>query len=264
MGKGSGDMMLKYIKSELYRVMHLKSVYITSGVCIGLLLAMNLVLWGFAKTTPDFSYDTTRFSFSMLYTGMMVPFMMTIVFASIIFSNENKSGTLRNSIAFGLSRYTILIGKWIVTLFSAFVCLFVIILIFVGSSYLLLENSNVGELQELLNAIWGCIPLFIAATTGGLVFLLLIDSETMAVWAWFGIMVGVPIITNLLGLKFSFFQWFGKWTLLNLIQTQAGTDSVTFIWSTAEGLKQCFIAGILGTIVFIAIGIIGYRKKELK
>ena len=80
--------MMNYMKSELYRIQRSKGVYILIGSCILLMIAMNLVLWAFGNFDENFRYATTKFSFSMLTTGMQCVFFVTLMISGVIFGNE--------------------------------------------------------------------------------------------------------------------------------------------------------------------------------
>lgn len=58
--------MLNYIKSEWYKTVHSKGVYLAGGVMCGLVLLMNLILWGSNHFISNFPYGTFRFSLNTL------------------------------------------------------------------------------------------------------------------------------------------------------------------------------------------------------
>ena len=56
-------MMLNYTKSELYRIVHGRELYLFTGVLCAIVLLSSVLLWAMAST-PDFPYATVRFSLS--------------------------------------------------------------------------------------------------------------------------------------------------------------------------------------------------------
>ncbi len=257
--------MTNYIKSEMYRVSKSKAIYGTIMICTCLMLAMNLVLWYFRMETEAFPYGTTKFSFSMLITGMQAALCLAATMTSFAFGDEYKNRTLNNAIAFGVSPAKIFLGKWLVTLFVCLIGLVVVEGALVGSGYLLLEDSGVTHLNGLLRANIACIPMFIAGVTGHLAFLFLLKNENSAIWAWVGTFLVGNMIASLLGLKIRFFKWLADWMVYGLAGSytiDGETGAMTMLWDTAKGMQRAILAGVLGTVVFMVIGIIGAKKRK--
>lgn len=257
--------MMNYMKSELYRIQRSKGVYILIGSCILLMIAMNLVLWAFGNYDENFRYATTEFSFSMLTTGMQCVFFVTLMISGVIFGDEFKHRTFSNATAFGYSKMTVFFSKWLLTLFVSAIGLVLVVGTLIGSGLLLLEHSNVGELESALKSLVACIPIFICGVTGAYVLIFLLKSETAAIWAWFGVFMGITMPISLLGMKFKFLEQLSKWLVFDIlgdITLDEATGSWYMIWETAEGFTRTILAGVLGTVVFLVIGIIGLRKQK--
>ena len=257
--------MTNYLKSELYRIARSKGIYCLVGGCSALVLAMNLILWYFGTFTEGFPYATTRFSFGMSSMDMQLPMCLTVVMSSIIFADEYKNRTISNSVAFGLSTVKVLLGKWMVTLFVSAVAMIIVEGVLVGSGYLLLENSGRETLMDLLKANQACIPLFIVGVSGYIAFTFLLKNETQAIWAWAGTMIGVDVVVSLLAMKFQFFQWLAGWLVYSMVsvyEINEETGEMFMLWQMAGGMQKTLWAGILGTVVFLLIGIMGARSKN--
>lgn len=258
--------MLNYIKSELYRIFRSKGIYMLTGICAGLMLAMNIILGFFRLNTQGFRYGNTEFSFSMLTMGGMgVVFFLTFCMASIVFSDEYKFKTIMNSISFGYSRSVILTGKFIVALIVSAACLFIAEGLFIGSAYLLLENSGTQPLMLLLKTTLFNIPIYIAGVGSGIVIFFLSKNVMSATWTWMGIFVGIPMITSILGMKFEIMAKLNRWLIYNIVG-EAGYDEtgkMLLVWSTPEGMQRCLLAGVLGIIIFMVVGLYGVQKKEI-
>lgn len=257
--------MIKYIKSELYRIFRMKGIYLLATISAGLLIAMNLVLFFVGYGKPQFPYDATAFSFSMTEGSVQVVFILTLCMACILFADEYKNKTLMNSVAFGYSRLQLYFGKLVASVIVAFITLAVVLGVYIGSSYLLLENSGVDSLISLLRCYAIESIILICGEVAALTLMFLIGSVNGAVWSWLGIFMGVPAATALLGMKFEFFRWLNGWLVYTLTgaQTTLG-DNTVMIYMTMEGMQKCLIAGALGTLIFIILGVVALRKKELK
>lgn len=259
--------MLNYIKSELYRISHSKGIYILCGVCAGLLLAMNLLLHLIWVEDHTFMYATTVFAFNFVSIFISVVFVLTIVIGCIVFGDEYKNKTLGNSIAFGSSSVKIYLGKAIVSLIVSIVSLAAVLAIFIGSSYLILQNSGPEVLWEFLENYLVNGLILVTGVLAALTLCFLFGSASAATWGWLIIFRGLPIVCQLLALRFTFFPLLHEWMAVELIGARvAGTVddlNIHWLWQTPDGLYRTLMAGFLGTLVFLAIGIAGMRRKEM-
>lgn len=270
-----GDMM-NYIKSELYRIMHSKGIYLLTGICTALLLSMNIML-GYFKGVEHFSYATTEFVFKMVWSALNVVFFLTLCMGGIVFAEEYKNKTIANSVAFGYSRISLYFGKLLTGLIVSVGALAVVLAVFIGSAYLLLENSGIDVLITLLKGIGASVPILVAGEAAALTLLFLAGSSSGATWSWMGIMIGVPIISELLGMKFDFFRKLSGWLAYEVLQngqqlimveseTEAGMSvepQIVLTWMTQAGLTRMLLVGVIGTAVFVIWGIAGLRRREI-
>lgn len=67
--------MLNYTKSELYRIVHGRELYLFTGVLCAIVLLSSVLLWAMAST-PDFPYATVRFSLSNLISMLPSLFLL--------------------------------------------------------------------------------------------------------------------------------------------------------------------------------------------
>lgn len=260
--------MMNYLRSEFYRVFRTKGFYLFTGAGMALVVAMNVLLWICGKNTPSFQYNTTAFSFSMLYYGGFQPLLfLTLALSAIIFGNEFKNKTINNSVAFGCSREMLFIGKLLVTLASSFVCLAAVEGTLIGSGYLLLRSNGAQDAVRILTATASCTPILICGACGAVALFYVLGSETKGSWVWVLLIIGVTGAVSLLGMKFEPFYRLSRWLIYNIVtenSTNPETGVITMVWETAEGLGRCVMAGVIGTLVFLVLGLAGVHKKELK
>lgn len=262
--------MTNYIKSELYRIVHSKGIYLLTGICTALLVSMNLMLYFFGRG-GHFAYNTTEFAFSMVWSAMNAAFFLTLCMGEIIFANEYKNKTIANSIAFGYSKTLLYFGKLLVGLIVSAVSLVLVLGIFIASSYLLLKDSGADVLFKLFRGVSASLPALLAGEVAAITLLFLSGTAAGATWSWMGIMIGIPMVSEILGLKFSFFSRLSKWLVYEVVQDQqfivTGEDMVAEVvlaWMTPEGLTRMILAGVLGTAVFLLWGVLGVKRKEIK
>ncbi|MDE6128594.1 MAG: hypothetical protein K2G16_05310, partial [Lachnospiraceae bacterium] len=99
----------------------------------------------------------------------------------------------------------------------------------------------------------------------------LIGTTTGAIWSWVGLMIGVPMISELLGMKFEFFAKLTKWLVYEVLQEgqlimidEGAASEVIMAWMTRDGLIRMILAGVIGIAVFLIWGVLGVKRKEIK
>ncbi len=259
--------MSSYIKSELYRMIHSKKPFLFVAICSGLLIASNIVLAVLKGVEPSFPYATTQFSVGNFMSSLTFVFILCITVASQVFGNEHSNHTFKNTISFGISRGTVYFGKWIVSVIYAIVAFFIITGIHVASAYLLLENSNVNEVAELLKIFLAAFPLFLFALTVANCFAFLFEGSGAAIGADVGLLVAVPIVSNFLGMKFEIFRKINEIIPMNIINNFGAQNhpfGIVLPWEGNAGYYNCWLAGILQMLVMLIVGYLIFRKKEIK
>lgn len=251
------------IKSEFYRVFHTKAVYVLTGACLMAVLLFNVMLWAMGTFTGNFHWNITKFAFSTLEGYMHIPLFLSAVMGSVTVSDELKYRTINNSVAFGLSREQIYLSKVIVGIAAAAFCLVVTEAGFIGSGYLLLENSGPVYTLSLLKGTAACIPAWIAGMVAVISLYYATGSRSAGIWSWLLIMVAAPTVVGLLGMKFELCARLASWLLYAILSyVGVGEEWLVFSWSTTEGFMRCLGAGIIGTAVFILLGLMSIRRRE--
>lgn len=258
--------MSKYLKSEFFRILHIRSSYLFIAICSMLLLSSNILLAIVKQTDSSFKHATTYFSLGNVCTSMPIVFLMCIMVSNMIFGNEYYSHTLKNSVSYGINRSSIYFSKIIVQIVYSLVAFTIIIAIHVGSAYLLLENSG-GEIMELLlSTFFAVLPLFLFVLAVTNCFSFLIESTGGTIAATCGVLLAIPMVSSLLGMKFEVVRKFDEilpWNLINNIGFDLEKFKLMLFWETDGHLKY-WIAGIIQMLIFTALGYALFRKKEIK
>lgn len=260
--------MLNYIKSEFYRAIRSKEIH---GVAIGLLgivLALNLVLY-LMSGLADFRYGITSFSYSMLVASPMLYCYVASAAAAMLYEADRRNGTLGNSIACGIPRLEILAGKCIVTLVTCLALLALTLPVYIGSAAALLPSSGPVTIGDMLMEIPAVSLAALASLILALVLLEAFDKVFHAVFTWIGIMIVFPKILLMAGmllpLNTSFLLDAAMWMPANFFSAgmQVNMSQCIAIWDTAEGMGRCLVSGTAGILIFGGAGILLLRKKEI-
>lgn len=256
--------MTNYMKSEFYRIFHTRALYIMTGVCLMAVLLFLGVLWAMSVFTADFPWATTKFAFSSLETGMNIPLFLSAVMGSLVLSDEIKHKTLNNSVAFGIPREQIYLSKVIVGMAASAICLLVTETALIGGGYLLLENSGAAYTLSLLKGTAACIPAWVAGMVAYMSLYYVTGSGSAGFWIWMLVIVAAPMVVSVLGMRFAFCTRLASWLLYSIVTSVTPTEEwLEFNWSTAAGFLKCQEAGMIGISLFIVLGILRIRRREL-
>lgn len=261
--------MLNYLKSELYRVVHSKEVYILTASMAGLTVLFNLVLFLFNRVSPNFPYAKLLFSMNMLTGSLQDMFMAAGIMVSFLFTDEFRNGTLKNVISFGISRTTFFLGKCIVCTLTAGVSMIVILFFYVGSALLLLENAGLEPLWEMLGGVMSNIPAAAASLILTVGLYCNFHKDMAVILWWMMIMWILPTVSFFVGLKIDIIGRIAEWMPWNYLNYEVKVGmripyQCQCLWDTPEGLAKCLIAGTAGILIFTVFGIICFRKKEIQ
>lgn len=253
--------MMNYIKSEFYRVLKIRNLFILIGICGALMMGLVFALKYFGRS-PDFPYSNTRFALSNLYGMMNYMLMAAVVFSIFMYDNEEKQHTIKHSVAFGIPRHVIFIGRFMV---QAVVCIFtylILVGIYTALCYALLRHENVGELDTLIRVSIGSFTSLLAALAIAHFFLMLMESQSVAMVWTVAILVVLPGIGNLLGRKVDLVEKLMKFFPLNIVSW--GGPLVFVDGNATTVILKCFLIGGLWVVGFLMAGIVRFQSKELK
>lgn len=257
--------MLNYMKSEWYKTIHGKGFYIAGGVMCGLVLLMNLILWGSNHFITNFPYGTFRFSLNTFTAQPIWMIALGSVIAGVLFIDDRKSGIIKNAVAYGIPREQILIGKWLVSLASSLILMCVVFAVYVGSAYILLEKPEFEPFRQMVMAMISALPFSIAAMMLMNCLGVMIEKETIAMLWWMAVIYFIPMAVDILGLYFKGIQRISRWLPYTFLRREVLVTMGEYqcLWDTPEGLLKCMVTGVIGIAVFGVWGIIKFRRQQM-
>lgn len=257
--------MLNYMKSEWYKTIHGKGFYIAGGVMCGLVLLMNLILWGSNHFITNFPYGTFRFSLNTFTAQPIWMIALGSVIAGVLFIDDRKSGIIKNAVAYGIPREQILIGKWLVSLASSLILMCVVFAVYVGSAYVLLEKPEFEPFRQMVMAMISTLPFSIAAMMLMNCLGVMIEKETIAMLWWMAVIYFIPMAVDILGLYFKGIQRISRWLPYTFLRREVLVTMGEYqcLWDTPEGLLKCMVTGVIGIAAFGVWGIIKFRRQQM-
>lgn len=258
--------MYNYVKSEWYRITHSSTIYVLTGILAGLTLLFNVALFLFNKYEKGFRYGTVAFSLSNLTANLTLLFFMGVIVVSLIFAFEIKNGTLKNAIAFGISRAEIFLGKCIVSTAISICSMVVILMVYMGSAVLLLEPGV--EPNAVLITLKGIACTLIMAVAFEVLAIALsafFEKDIVGFIVWYLIMAILPQICSIIGLKSDLFGRIAAWMPYNYLRGEVvvNMSGWSCLWETPEGVAKCLISGVIGLMVFLVLGVGICKKQEV-
>ena len=248
--------MLNYIKAELWKAFRHKGIYglaLFLGLCTALFTFMML-------EADDFSQMASAASTTMLLGMLVAPLLTQIV-------DGKALGSLKNEVSFGLSRGRIYWGKLLAGLMLGLVlCLLLL------GSYLLVgwlalphysREADLVALAVVGFSLLGALPVWCGIYSLCHMMALLIPS-TAAWMAFYYILsfFGQPVLVALAAMGTE-----GRvGSLIQAILMPASLLMPDFLsgWLTWEYQFWCWAVGIGWLVFATALGLLWFRRREIK
>lgn len=254
--------MLNYIRSECYRSLRIQNLKVAVGVLLGMIFLLIGALVYFGKMDATFPYANTEFALGNLYNQMTYLFVVMVFLSMLIDDSECKNHTMKHSVAFGIKRDTIYLGRFFVQLVICTVIYITMTITLTGVSFLFLEHSQVGEVGHLLRISLGGYSCLLAGLAIAFYFIMKFENQSVAIaWALIALVI-VPITCNIIGRKIELVHKIASFLPYNLITYEGPlVDLQGNVVATVAGVTM---VGLLWMLLFLWIGVNDFRKKELK
>ena len=274
--------MLNYIRAELYRLFRRPGLYVTTLVLCAAPIAFNCFLAFFDWEAYGTDNGLTGISYSGWMSSAQYFMIMGAIIPGLLYTNARKYGDFKNTIAFGVSRVQIFAGKCVVSVLLATLVLAVLLAVWIGSAEILLAHSDFPRIMDVLLSV---PALYLIACANAITIVLLmelIERDIFTAIAWAAVWCILPTILNTLGMRFEILAEIASWMPYEFLQQSVQTTTVatsdllggtfsvsvaetntTFLWYTASGLEKCLVSGVVGTVLFSALGWILLRRRDL-
>lgn len=253
--------MRNYIKSECYRITHTKAIYLFTGVLAALAFLFHCALRYFTT-----GYSITSFSYSNLVSNPMVFAAFGVLLAYYLYEDSYKNGSMKNTIASGISRVKIFAGKCIVSTAAATCSMILTITVWIISAELLLPKAGPVVFQDLLMETLMVYLIAVANLICGIVCMEIFQNIIAGLIVWSLIWFSIPKIFLYLAMRKSIFYPIALWLPQNFFGVNSShvnmRECIT-IWDTASGMARCILSGLIGIAVFSLAGVLAVRKKDL-
>ena len=256
--------MMNYIKSELYRMVHSRMIYVTALGFAGAPLLLNGLLYATFRTMPDNAYSYTSFSHSFLISLPMFFCVAAFIVVLSLYEGDKKTGNMKNVVASGISRVKIFAGQIVVSLVACYSILITTLAVYILSARLLLVDAGPATWMDLVKEALVMSPIAISALILAVVVTMVFEKTFVAVMVWSGILYFIPTVFFYVGIRYPVIWKISEWMPDNFLSyIEVNTSVCNPMWDTLEGLTKCMVAGAVGIVVFGLAGLCLVRKKEI-
>lgn len=248
--------MINYMKSECYRLLRKKGLYLTSLICYLLIIAAAAMLYYFDQYDPTFPYGTTKFFYSNVISAGLIIIIIGVLF-NLALTGKDMS-LIKQSISFGISRSIIFWSKLFLTLsYFLFICVVgILLMIVLGENLLISDNQSI---RNFLIASANMAPLVLSG------FFLTHTLKMLKVGEVYIVIVLIFIFglsSNLIKLLFRSF------TGLNEIykyvpSTLLNDNLMSFVDGAVKFGFQYWVIGILISLFALLIGANRFAKQNI-
>ena len=253
--------MLRVIKSELYKTRHRLYPYIFIGVIVALGLAGVML---FAVTNHYLPPEErvgldgmVSIALSMFPTGLF----LTVAFVDMVFSEEYKNQTMKNTLAFGTSRAGFYLGKLLTELITALVSLLVILGVILGAGVLVLGPVYPVPFLELFSELGKrllvTLPLWIGALSFGNMLAFHVKSSTLYTLGFVGFFGFLPVILQFAAHYYPSLREVSLWLMIPLLEQIVRTEL------TRELVLRSVVTGAAYLAGSTLLGLLCYRRKDV-
>lgn len=255
--------MLNYMRSEWYLIRHNRSFLISVGSMAGLMLLF--ILFTYYSFVTFERNGSESFYLALLYTETSFFPPVTLILSGSLENDEfRKHHTLKSSISFGFSRLEIYLGKLFTQLLSCTLAYVFLALFYFLTGLLFLGMPDSGSVILYLRALLGAYPLCLAFYAMVFCFLLNLGGGWGGVLASLGATYGLPYLFLFLGQKFPLLQIPAYYNPINMMKAQWTDSAAFFYWDTSSGMGLCYLTAAVYFILFTAIGLYWFKKREIR
>ena len=256
--------MMRYIRAEFYKVFRRKYTWVA---LIVLLALEGLLVAGWVFTNVNGNHVDFYTGAAMLCTMLSLGFYATLLTCDMVFADQYKNSTMKNEVAFGLPRSRIYLGKFVVELAVSLLFMAVMAGFYLALCWFFLyrDPGQDAVAMELVGySLLTALPLWIGVLSCTCAFYFLVRSNLWACLASLCVFMILPTVIGVAGL---FVGDTGLRPVLDFLHQHMPTvmlENAPYIAGDWAACGQAWIVGAIWLVVFTAIGLWGFRRKEIQ
>lgn len=248
--------MMNYMRSEAYKLLKTKGIYITYALCIMLLIIAALTLYYFGHNGEYFPYYRADFYYNNVF-GMWLFIVMIGAIINSFLTNKESKRVLKHSISFGISRATIYFSKYLVALiaFTILCILGTIVLLTCGQLFF---PKDWRATHEFLISLINFSPTVLSAFSLIHALNINIERESISISLSLFILLGVSILSLILKNINRVFE-----VVYNMTPKVLSERVLTeFMGHKVVISADFWISGVTITVISLLIGYFYFMKRD--
>lgn len=248
--------MSNYILADIKRVFHKKSFFLTAGIYMALFLMMMFIYFNPTFTSDNYVAKTKTF------LGLFPIIIGLPIFLSVYY-DDFKSKSMQVAIGYGISRYKVVLAKFIESILLILACtlcigivvLFVPVVLGLSLSNTQITTIVLSIIAEGLKAIGyisiAVIPCFYTQNAvSGTIFYVLLSSRTIMIFL--SMVLGQNFIINMFG-DLTKYLYTSQLYSISSIFIETGTINISLLWTVMAYV-----------ILPVLLSIFSFNKRELE
>ncbi|MDO5291348.1 MAG: hypothetical protein Q4F05_01235 [bacterium] len=252
--------MLNVMKSEFYKVLHRKCMYV-----FFLVFGLGGFLFNFVLKMLE-ADSKAEFRANAILDGwiqiiVILGWFIVYMIAQIVHSNESKTLVLKNSIAYGTNRTNIYLGRFLTEVLSLVIAVAIVSVLVLAGCVLVFDGITFTGVKAYYTSIGSLMVMWIAAVSMAHALAMVLNSNTLATVIYILYFSLAPDLISLV--KFALpnngiVSFISKYEIRTItINSSTGSGFGPDAW-------KCFVvAGVYFVVSFI-VGIMVFRKREVK
>lgn len=235
--------MFKLIRADFFRLFHRAYVYVLLGGLAGLSILINVTL----MHSED--YASAVFSWELLLNYLMFPMMLLPMLTDVVFGEEFKEHTLKNTVAHGANRVELYLAKLISSELLGLLLAAVTAGVYCGSSLLFLHrDAQFTEqfVREFFERFGAACVLYMAGVALAVLLTALFRKSSLSLFAYYGVVFLLRYLFSLLRVSV-----LNKYLLITQFSAVAGGPMQEVQTAVVIGAVSFAVFAVAGPVLFL-------------
>ncbi|HIT01465.1 MAG TPA: ABC transporter permease [Candidatus Enterenecus merdae] len=257
--------MRNYLRAEFYKVVRRKYLWITLAVALGM---ETFLFVGYALFHGDQAGMGFHTGWTNLIGLLSLGIPAILLTGDMVFANQNKNGTLKNELSYGLSRGKVYWGKLLAQTGLSLLLCGVMLGYYLAGCWLLLSHDPVLDAWAMAQVGWtllAALPLWLSAQALCCCMYFLLPSDLTGGMTALACLYGLPLMALIFGGLgggnpiSGLLEWAYRLmpvTMLEQVINQRVGSGLTLALTWGTG--AAWWGG------WTALGLLGFRHKEIR
>ena len=241
--------MIKSIHSDLYRTFHRMYMLVLIIGMAGLAVAVNIALS--SSSNPEMASVSTSWNLAL---GMLTfPMFILPMLVDIVFAEEYKEHTLKNTVSSNTDRTVLYISKTITAILLGIILAAVTYAVWCGSSLVFLHHDvhfTSQFIQDFLTRIISVCADYIACIAVASFFAMILKRSSLFVFAYYGVVFFAKYIFTLFKVS-------------SLSKFLLSEQVIVFERGSMAQMQNSILICLITLIVFTVLGVVFFKKQDV-